>query len=135
MKTIFSKIIDKEIPCYLVAENNFAIAFMDINTIAKGHILVVPKIQVDYLFDLDDDTYHKLWDFVKIVSKAIKKTIHCNRVGVSVVGLEVPHAHVHLIPISSVSDMNFSNKVDLSSEEIERISLNIRNTLLKNHPS
>tara|TARA_Y100000994_G_scaffold118625_1_gene97530 strand:+ start:960 stop:1352 length:393 start_codon:yes stop_codon:yes gene_type:complete len=130
VKTIFSKIIDKEIPCYLVAENNFAIAFMDINPIAKGHVLVVPKIQVDYLFDLDDDTYHKLWDFVKLVSKAIEKTIHCNRVGVSVVGLEVPHAHVHLIPINSVSDMSFSNKVDMSSEEIERISIDIRNTLL-----
>jgi len=113
-----------------VAENNFAIAFMDINPVAKGHVLVVPKIQVDYLFDLDDDTYHKLWDFVKLVAKGIKKTIRCNRVGVSVVGLEVPHAHVHLIPISSVSDMSFSNKVDMSSEEIERISIDIRNTLL-----
>ena len=113
-----------------MAENNFAIAFMDINPIAKGHVLVVPKIQVDYLFDLDDDTYHKLWEFVKLVSRGIKKTIHCNRVGVSVVGLEVPHAHVHLIPINSVSDMSFSNKVDMSSEEIERISIDIRNTLL-----
>ena len=113
-----------------MAENNFAIAFMDINPIAKGHVLVVPKIQVDYLFDLDDDTYHKLWGFVKLVSKGIKKTIHCNRVGVSVVGLEVPHAHVHLIPINSVSDMSFSNKVDMSSEEIERISIDIRNALL-----
>ena len=113
-----------------MAENNFAIAFMDINPIAKGHVLVVPKIQVDYLFDLDDDTYHKLWAFVKLVSKAIKKTIHCNRIGVSVVGLEVPHAHVHLIPINSVSDMSFSNKVDMSSEEIERVSIDIRNTLL-----
>ena len=113
-----------------MAENNFAIAFMDINPVAKGHVLVVPKIQVDYLFDLDDDTYHKLWDFVKLVSKGIKKTIQCNRVGVSVVGLEVPHAHVHLIPINSVSDMSFSNKFDMSSEEMERISTDIRNTLL-----
>ena len=125
MKTIFSKIIDKEIPCYLVAENNFAIAFMDINPIAKGHVLVVPKIQVDYLFDLDDDTYHKLWDFVKLVADGLKKSIECNRVGVSVVGLEVPHAHVHLIPINSVSDMSFANKANLSSQEIEEIAQKI----------
>ncbi len=131
MKSIFSKIINKEIPSFNVAENDFAIAFMDINPIAKGHVLVVPKKQVDYLFDLDDDTYNKLWDFVKVVSKGIKKTIQCNRVGVSVVGLEVPHAHVHLIPINSVSDMNFSNKVDISSEEIERMSIDISNTLLQ----
>ena len=130
MKSIFSKIINKEIPCHLVAEDLDSIAFMDINPIAKGHVLVVPKIQVDYLFDLDDDTYHKLWDFVKLVADGLKKSIECNRVGVSVVGLEVPHAHIHLIPINSVSDMSLSNKVDISSEEIERISIDIRNTLL-----
>tara|TARA_B100000579_G_scaffold435159_1_gene457728 strand:+ start:333 stop:725 length:393 start_codon:yes stop_codon:yes gene_type:complete len=125
MKSIFSKIIDKQIPSFIVAENDFALAFMDINPIAKGHVLVVPKKQVDYLFDLDDDTYHKLWGFVKLVADGLKKSIECNRVGVSVVGLEVPHAHVHLIPINSVSDMNFSNKVDISSEEIEEIAQKI----------
>ena len=129
MKSIFSKIIDKQIPSFIVAENDFAIAFMDINPIAKGHVLVVPKKQVDYLFDLDDDTYHKLWDFVKLVADGLKKSIECNRVGVSVVGLEVPHAHVHLIPINSVSDMNFSNKVDMSSEEIEEIAQKISKTI------
>ena len=125
MKSIFTKIIDKEIPCYSVAENDFAIAFMDINPIAKGHVLVVPKKQVDYLFDLDDDTFHKLWDFVKLVADGLKKSIECDRVGVSVVGLEVPHAHVHLIPINSVSDMSFSNKANLSSKEIEEIAQKI----------
>ena len=108
MKSIFSKIIDKEIPCYLVAENEFAIAFMDINPIAKGHVLVVPKVQVDYLFDLEENIYHNLWDFVKLVQNGLKKSVLCSRIGVSVVGFEVPHAHIHLVPINQVSDMNFS---------------------------
>ena len=97
MKSIFSKIINKEIPCYLVAENINAIAFMDINPIVIGHILVVPKIEVDYLFDLDSNTYRALWDFSKLVASALKKTISCERIAVSVIGLEVPHAHIHHI--------------------------------------
>ena len=129
MKSIFSKIIDREIPCYLVAENDFAIAFMDINPIAKGHLLVVPKVQVDYLFDLDEKTYHQLWDFVKLVQNGLKKSVPCARIGVSVVGFEVPHAHIHLIPINTVSDMNFSNTINMLPKELEslakKISLNI----------
>ena len=108
MKTIFSKIINQEIPCYLVAENNFAIAFMDINPISKGHVLVVPKTQVDYIFDLNSKTYHDLWSFTRLVADGLRKSVVCKRVGVSVVGLEVPHAHIHLIPLETVEDYNFS---------------------------
>ena len=129
MKTIFSKIIDKEIPCYLVAENNFAIAFMDINPISKGHVLVVPKTQVDYLFDLNHKTYHDLWDFTKLVADGLRRSIVCQRIGVSVVGLEVPHAHIHLIPIDSVDDMNFSNKIKMSSEEISELAKKIASNI------
>ena len=129
MKTIFSKIIDKEIPCYLVAENNFAIAFMDINPISKGHVLVVPKTQVDYLFDLNNQTYHDLWDFTKLVADGLRRSIVCQRIGVSVVGLEVPHAHIHLIPIDSVDDMNFSNKIKMSSEEISELAKKIASNI------
>ena len=129
MKTIFSKIIDKEIPCYLVAENNFAIAFMDINPISKGHVLVVPKTQVDYLFDLNNKTYHDLWDFTKLVADGLRKSIVCQRIGVSVVGLEVPHAHIHLIPIDTVDDMNFSNKIKMSSEEISELAKKIASNI------
>ena len=126
MKTIFSKIIDKEIPCYLVAENNFAIAFMDINPIALGHVLVVPKKEVNNIFDLDSHTYHALWDFARTVSIALKKTIPCNRIGISVIGLEVPHAHIHLIPIQDMQDMNFSNSIAFTPEEFKEIANSIR---------
>ena len=129
MKSIFTKIIDREIPCYLVAENDFAISFMDINPITKGHVLVVPKVQVDYLFDLDDQTYHQLWDFVKLVQNGLKKSVTCARIGVSVVGFEVPHAHIHLIPINTMSDMSCSNTIKMLPKELEtlakKISLNI----------
>ncbi|MBF25074.1 MAG: HIT family protein [Flavobacteriales bacterium] len=127
MKSIFSQIINKQIPCHLIAENDYAIAFLDINPIALGHTLVVPKIQVDYLFDLDSDNYRELWSFAKLVSIAIKKTIACSRIGVSVVGFEVPHAHIHLIPINSIHDMNFSNKITISSVNIKKIAKDIAN--------
>ena len=122
MKSIFSKIINKQIPCHLVAEDSHAIAFMDINPIAFGHVLVVPKKEVDYLFDLDIDTYQGLWHFVRLVSVGLKKTVLCKRIGVSVVGFEVPHAHIHLIPINKISDMNFANKISISSVELQTIS-------------
>ena len=125
MKTIFTKIINREIPCYLVAENNFAIAFMDINPISKGHVLVVPKTQVDYIFDLKKKIYHDLWDFTKLVADALQKSVVCERIGVSVVGLEVPHAHIHLIPIRNVNDMNFSNTLKMSSEEMKNLAKKI----------
>tara|TARA_B100000945_G_scaffold321268_1_gene334846 strand:- start:4420 stop:4809 length:390 start_codon:yes stop_codon:yes gene_type:complete len=129
MESIFSQIINKKIPCYFVAEDNYSIAFMDINPIALGHVLVVPKIQVDYLFDLDPEIYSALWNFSKIVAAGLKKTITCNRIGVSVIGLEVPHAHIHLVPINTVSDMDFSNKIDISSDELDNMAKAITNKI------
>ena len=125
MKSIFSKIIDKELPCHLVAENEFAIAFMDINPISKGHVLVVPKKEIDYLFDLDEHTYHELWDFVKKIQAGLIIATSCRRVGLSVVGFEVPHAHIHLIPINSIVDMDFNNKVDVSSDQLANLAIEI----------
>ena len=129
METIFSKIINKQIPCHLIAENPTAISFMDINPIQKGHLLVVPKLQVDYLFDLDEKTYIDLWSFAKLIAGALKKTIPCKRIGVSVVGLEVPHAHIHLIPINNVQDMNFSNKINTSSVDLAKLSKRISDNI------
>lgn len=126
MASIFSKIIAGEIPCYKVAENDHFFAFLDIFPLKKGHVLVVPKKEVDYIFDLDDETYQGLMTFSKKVAFAIKKSIPCNRIGVTVIGLEVPHAHIHLIPINTESDMNFRNeKLKLSKEEFEEIALKI----------
>jgi histidine triad (HIT) family protein len=130
MASVFSKIVAGEIPCYKVAENEHFLAFLDIFPLKKGHILVIPKKEVDYIFDLDSDTYSGLMNFAKNVAIAIKKVVPCNRIGISVVGLEVPHAHVHLIPINSVNDMNFSNeKLKFSKEEFEIIALEIGNNL------
>lgn len=130
MASIFSKIIAGEIPCYKVAENDHFFAFLDIFPLKKGHVLVVPKKEVDYIFDLDDETYQGLMAFSKKVATAIKKTVSCNRIGVTVIGLEVPHAHVHLIPINSENDMNFRNeKLKLSKEEFEQIALKIQENL------
>ena len=110
MSSIFTKIIQGEIPSYKIAEDELFYAFLDINPNAKGHTLVIPKKEVDKLFDLDAETYVGLMQFVHKVAKALEKTIECNRIGMSVVGLEVPHAHVHLIPINRVSDINFTSK-------------------------
>lgn len=122
MSSIFSKIIAGEIPCYKIAENDHFIAFLDVFPLKKGHTLIVPKKEVDYIFDLDNTTYNGLMAFAKETAIAIKKAIPCNRIGMTVVGLEVPHAHIHLIPINSVSDMNFSNeKLKLTKEEFEEI--------------
>ena len=128
MTSIFSRIINNEIPCNLVSEDKNSIAFMDINPIAIGHVLIVPKKEIDYIFDLDSNTYHELWDFTKKVSVALKKTIQCNRIGVSVIGLEVPHAHIHLVPINKMSDMDFQKKISISinlEELAKKISKNI----------
>lgn len=130
MASIFSKIIAGEIPCYKIAENDNYIAFLDIFPLKKGHTLVIPKKEIDYIFDLDDTTYAGLMSFSKDIAIAIKKTISCNRIGVSVIGLEVPHAHVHLIPINTMNDMNFSNeKLKLSKEEFEDIACQIKANL------
>lgn len=127
MATIFSKIIAGEIPSYKVAENESFYAFLDINPLMKGHTLVVPKREVDYLFDLNDDEVAAIHVFAKSVAKAIRKVIPCKKVGEAVIGLEVPHAHIHLIPIQKESDMLFSNpKLKLSDEEFTQIADAIR---------
>lgn len=124
--SIFSRIIAGEIPCFKVAEDENFFAFLDINPITEGHTLVVPKKEVDYLFDLDDATYLGLMAFAKQVSKAIKNSIECKRVGVAVLGLEVPHAHIHLVPLQKESDLSFSNpKKELSKDEMEAIARKI----------
>lgn len=124
--TIFSKIIAGEIPCYKIAENENFFAFLDINPLAKGHTLVVPKKEVDYIFDLDDDTLSKMTIFAKKVAKAIEQAIPCKRIGMAVIGLEVPHAHIHLVPINKESDIHFSGpKLKLSPEEFKEIAESI----------
>lgn len=130
MATIFSKIIAGEIPSYKVAEDNRFFAFLDIRPMAKGHTLVVPKQETDYLFDLEDELLADMVLFAKKVAKAIEKAIPCKRVGVMVIGLEVPHAHIHLIPIQKEGDMNLSNpKLELAEEEFKEITANIRSYL------
>jgi histidine triad (HIT) family protein len=117
--SIFSKIIAGEIPAYVVAESIEFLAFLDINPLAEGHVLVIPKKEVDYIFDLDDETYTGLQIFAKIVATTIKKAIPCKKVGVAVIGLEVPHAHIHLIPLNRVDDLNFSRpKLSFTDEEL-----------------
>lgn len=129
MASIFTKIINREIPAHIVAENDDAVAFLDIRPLTKGHTLVIPKKEVDYLFDLDDETYTRLHLFAKEVAIAIKKVIPCERISTAVIGLEVPHAHIHLIPINRMSDANFSNpKLQLSDEEMSAIAEKIRRT-------
>lgn len=121
--TVFSKIIAGEIPGYTVAENTDFYAFLDINPLVKGHTLVVPKKEADYIYDLDDRMAGEMFVFSKRVAKAIQKAIPCKRVGIAVIGLEVPHAHIHLIPLNQESDMFFSNpKLKLTSEEFQNIA-------------
>ena len=127
MPSIFSKIIKGEIPCYKVAEDENCLAFLDIFPLAKGHTLVIPKKEIDYLFDIDEELYRNLWSFSKKVASAIEKAVPCKRIGVAVLGLEVPHAHIHLIPINHISDINFSRqKLNLPKEEMEDIARKIR---------
>ena len=127
MASIFSKIVAGEIPAYKVAESNEFLAFLDIAPLAEGHLLVIPKEEVDSLFDLDDETYTGLMIFAKIVATAMKKAIPCNRIGVTVIGLEVPHAHIHLIPINGLHDMDFTRpKLNFTPEEFEAIAEKIK---------
>src|ERR1700754_376453 len=117
--TIFSKIVAGEIPAYKVAETIEFLAFLDISPLAEGHVLVIPKKEVDYIFDLDDETYTGLHIFAKIVATALKKAISCKRIGVAVIGLEVPHVHIHLIPMNRVDDLNFARpKLSFTNEEL-----------------
>ncbi len=127
--SIFTKIIKGEIPSYKVAESEKFFAFLDINPNAKGHTLVVPKKEVNKLFDLDEDTYNELMSFSRKIAIALEKVIPCNRIGMSVIGLEVPHVHVHLIPLQAMEDIQFIKKVKLQSEEFEAIAKAISENL------
>ncbi|MBR4267630.1 MAG: HIT family protein [Bacteroidales bacterium] len=121
MATIFSRIIQGEIPCYKIAENDEFFAFLDVNPIQKGHTLVVPKEEISYIFDIDDDKLGRYMAFAKKVAAAIKEAIPCVKVGIAVVGLEVPHSHIHLVPLNNVNDMQFEHKLTLPKEEMEEI--------------
>ncbi len=126
MSSIFSKIIAGDIPCHKIDENEEFLAFLDIMPLAKGHVLVIPKIEVDYIFDIEDDVLSRMMVFAKSVAKKAGSKIECKRIGVAIIGLEVPHAHIHLVPLQSVSDINFEKaKLSLSSEELESIAKKI----------
>lgn len=129
MSSIFTKIISGEIPCHKVAENDEFIAFLDINPNAKGHTLCVPKKEIDKIFDMDKTTYSRLMDFSYDVAQAIEKAVPCKRVGMAVVGLEVPHVHVHLIPLQSMDDMRFEKKETLTQEEFSAVAKSINDCL------
>lgn len=127
MSTIFDKIISGEIPSFTIAEDENFLAFLDISPLSKGHTLVIPKKPVDYIFDIEDQKYADIWIFAKTVAKRIKEQIPCVKVGIAVIGLEVAHAHIHLVPINSVSDINFAApKLSLSTEELAEIAAKIR---------
>lgn len=126
MSSIFSKIVSGEIPSHKIEEDESFLAFLDINPLAEGHTLVIPKKETDYIFDVEDEEYQKLWLFAKKVAKKLKARIECQRIGVAVIGLEVAHAHIHLIPINNVSDIDFSRpKLKLSQEQLSAIAKKI----------
>jgi len=129
MASIFTKIINGEIPCYKVAENEDFFAFLDVNPNAKGHTLVVPKKEVNKLFDLDKDTYNGLMSFSRDIAIALEKAVPCKRVGMSVIGLEVPHVHVHLIPLQNMEDIQFHKKEKITTEQMQEIAKNIASKL------
>jgi len=129
MASIFTKIIQGEIPCYKVAETDDFLAFLDVNPNAKGHTLCIPKMEVDKIFDLDETSYNGLMQFSRQVAVALEKAVSCKRVGISVIGLEVPHAHVHLIPLNTMEDARFIQKVKLSHEEFQEIAKAIQTHL------
>ena len=121
MSSVFTKIVQGEIPCYKIAEDDKFLAFLDVNPNAKGHTLCIPKQEINKIFDIEDDLYLGLMQFSKKIAVALEKTVPCKRVGMAVIGLEVPHAHVHLIPLNEMDEMRFQNKVSLSKEEFEAI--------------
>ena len=127
--TVFTKIINAEIPCYKIAEDTNFIAFLDVNPNAKGHTLCVPKQEINKIFDIDEDLYIGLMRFSKKIAIALEKTVPCKRIGMAVIGLEVPHAHVHLIPLNEMDEMRFENKVSLSQQEFEELAKNIQANL------
>ena len=126
MSSIFSKIVDGDIPAFKVAENENHLAFLDIFPLAQGHVLVIPKKETDYIFDINSDDYLALWQFSQKVAKAMDKVIPCKRIGVAVIGLEVPHVHIHLVPINNVSDINFERpKLKFSDEQMNEVAQKI----------
>lgn len=129
MSSIFTKIINREIPGYIIAEDENFIAILDVNPNAEGHTLCIPKQEINKIFDMDETLYLGLMTFSRNVAKAIEKTVACKRVGVAVVGLEVPHVHVHLIPLHDMDDMRFQRKVSLSKEEFKELTRAIQNNL------
>ena len=129
MSSIFSKIVNGEIPCFKIDEDDKCLAFLDINPNSYGHTLCILKREEDYIFDLKDDEYVSLMNFSKKIAKAIKKSVNCKRVSMSVVGLEVPHVHVHLIPINKMGDLNFSNNLDLDKNSFEEVCNKIKSNL------
>lgn len=130
MASIFSKIIVGEIPCYKIAENENCFAFLDINPLTEGHVLVVPKQEIDYLFDIDDPLYNELFIFSKKVATALRKTFSCERVGMAVLGFDVNHAHIHLVPMNKSADLDFSKeKLKLAPEKFQKIAEQIKTNL------
>ncbi|TRX38973.1 HIT family protein [Flavobacterium restrictum] len=127
--SIFMKIINGEIPCYKIAETDDFLAFLDVNPNAKGHTLCIPKQEINKIFDIPDDLYLGLMQFSKKIAIALEKTIPCKRIGMAVIGLEVPHAHVHLIPLNEMDEMRFQNKVQMTKEEFEKLAIQIQNNL------
>ena len=135
MASIFTKIIEGEIPSYKIIEDELCYAFLDINPLSEGHALVVPKKEVDYIFDLDDVIYHHLLEVSKKISRAMDSVLDCDRIALSVVGLEVPHAHVHLIPIREIGDINFSKaRVAMSDSKFQVVAKNITEALIRLYP-
>ena len=129
MSSIFTKIINGEIPCYKIAEDENFLAFLDVNPNAKGHTLCIPKKEINKIFEMEDDLYIGLMQFSKKIAVALEKTVPCKRIGMAVVGLEVPHAHVHLIPLNEMDEMRFQNKVSLSKEQFEALAESIKANL------
>ncbi len=132
MATIFSKIIAGEIPCYKVAETNDFLAFLDVRPLTAGHTLVIPKVENDYIFDMEDEQFVGLHLFAKIVARGVKAAIPCKRIGVAIIGLEVPHAHIHLVPLNQIGDLNFEKeRTEFSTEQYEQIASDIRKAILQ----
>lgn len=130
MSNIFSKIVEGKIPCYQVAEDRDHLAFLDISPLVRGHVLVIPKKTTDYIFDIEDSEYLAFWEFTQHVARKMKRVLDCKRIGVAVIGLEVSHAHIHLVPINSVEDINFSApKLSLSKNEMQEIASKIRKSI------
>jgi histidine triad (HIT) family protein len=129
MSSIFTKIVNGEIPCYKIAEDANFLAFLDVNPNAKGHTLCIPKQEIDQLFEIEDELYLDLMQFSKKIATALQKTVPCKRIGMAAIGLEVPHAHIHLIPLNEMDEMRFQNKVTMTKEEFEALAKEIQSNL------